>query len=194
MPEGSNQEPWRRFIMYLAPTDAGYMHATLERAIADAVARPHAIVDAPAICAVLLQESGLRHTDRQGRIVKGDGGRAIGIGQIHRKPWEKYYSFSPEFYEWRAVRLDDLYDNVAVCALIIARGGWQADDTESQLHAYAYYNSGKDWEHCGERARDYARSVAALAEKIAGYKGQGTGDSNPEHPDGKDHREDGDGE
>lgn len=99
-------------------------------------------VSCEALVAVLDKEASLRHytCDTKSCSVKtGDGGDAIGIGQIHRSPWQKFYSKELG----RAVYLDDLHDNVEVCARILLRGGWTADDPTAQKRAYGYYNTGK---------------------------------------------------
>lgn len=134
-----------------------------ELAAAIAAAALASGVDGEAILAVLNSESGVQHY-RKGKVLRGDGGRAIGIGQVHRKPWESYYSHNAAEGVLRAIRLERLDDNVLVCALILKRGGWRAgeDAAQARLAAYAYYNSGRDWNEAPAAAQRYATVVDGL--------------------------------
>ena len=82
----------------------------------------------------------------------GDGGRAIGWGQIHTSPWRKWASKELE----RPVDLHDLEDNVLVAALILEYSGYHDDE----LTAYAKYNGGPNPNY------RYGRMVARLVEEI----------------------------
>ena len=86
-------------------------------------------------CAVLYKESRLRHTEN-GKVKRGDGGKAIGVGQIHRSPWQKHYSEGLG----RDVNLDLLADNVLVCQLLLIRGGWNVLPVKQVA---SYYNTGR---------------------------------------------------
>jgi hypothetical protein len=84
-------------------------------------------------------ESHNQHHTPGGSVKRGDGGRAIGWGQVHRSPWQKWAADGLE----REVDLDDLEDNVLVAAMILLRGGYDPDDPETYGPAAAYYNTGK---------------------------------------------------
>jgi len=133
-------EPWHLWLM-------GHLH---EPGLADAVqaAQIATDIDGAAILATLWHECRLRHTFADGstrlgdRRVRPDGKvvwLAIGVGQVHRSPWEKHFSDELGY----KLSLDDLSDNVLVCALIIKRGGWEKSDGTSKQMAYSYYNTGK---------------------------------------------------
>jgi hypothetical protein len=154
-------DPWSLWLADSVPTDNGYMPETLYNAINDAV--EFTGVDGAALCATLFAESRLCHY-RNKKVIRGDHGKAIGMAQIHRSPWQKYYSFNPEFGEKRKVDLDELYDNVMVCALILKRGGYDATDQKAQQHAFGYYNTGHE---CVTR---YSLAVNRLANEIRSYK------------------------
>ena len=106
-----------------------------------------------AIVATLVQESGLRHYRKDGKVKRGDRGAARGAGQIHQSPWKKH--FTEEL--GREIDLDDLRDNVEVCARLLLRGGW----LDNPLTAYGYYNSGQRG-----YVNKYARNVASIEKNI----------------------------
>jgi len=105
-------------------------------------------------CAVLYKESHMRHFTDGGGVKRGDGGRAIGIGQIHRSPWQRYYSDELG----REIDLDLLADNVEVSAWLLIRSGWNELPVEQVA---SYYNTGKRGS-----SNDYGTLVAELYEEI----------------------------
>jgi len=84
-------------------------------------------------------ESRNNHYDADGNVQRGDNGRAIGWGQVHRCPWQNWASEQIGL----PVNLDDLLDNVTVCGMILLRGGYDIDDDTTWEPAAAYYNTGK---------------------------------------------------
>lgn len=128
-----------------------------------------------ALVAVLWTESRCQHWDGYA-IRRGDSGRAIGIGQVHRDPWEKHCreQFGEQF------DLRRLDDNVAAAAyLIFERGGWKSGDEQAQLSALTYYNTGKR----SSLPNGYARQVHKLYREIrAGSVGVPARSSSGERP------------
>lgn len=120
-------------------------------------------VSAEAIVATLTQESGMRHYKKDGKVQRGDWSAkyqvwmARGVAQIHQSPWCRH--FTKEL--GRDIDLDDLHDNVEVCARLLLRGGWDTNP----LEAYGYYNSGQRG-----FVNRYARSVASIEKDILLYK------------------------
>lgn len=124
-------EPWYPWLMRRDHSDG------LAEAVRDAAYG--ADVSGAAILATLWHESRLMHVGGDGRVKRGDGGRAIGIGQVHRDPWEAHFTKETgvEF------DLDEMYDNVLACALILKRGGWEPGVRVCKQEAYSYYNTGR---------------------------------------------------
>lgn len=163
-------QPWARFVAGCGAQDCAGLPVLIQRAV-DLTG-----VDGSAIAAVLKTESGLSHFDKRGRVVRGDGGHSIGIGQIQRS-WERYYSYdhSGEFPDGsRKVRVDDRADNVLLCAVILKHEGWAADDLPAQLAAYAGYNGGSRGKH-SLQALHYAERVGRTCAAIAHYGQSDTG-------------------
>ena len=104
-------------------------------------------------------ESHNQHYRTDGTVKRGDNGRAIGWGQVHRSPWQKWAAKELE----REVDLDDLNDNVLVAAMILLRGGYIADDTDTWGPAAAYYNTGKHL-----NSTRYSREVLRVLAEIQG--------------------------
>ncbi len=120
--------------------------------------------DAAALVAVLWHETRCRHWDGD-RILCGDGGRAIGIGQVHRDPWERHFR---EEYD-ASFDLRCMSDNLIAVWNLLVRGGWQEGDEQAQLKALAFYNTGKRTLPNG-----YARRVHATYREIKAYESAGT--------------------
>ena len=95
-------------------------------------------------------ESHNQHYTPGGAVKRGDGGRAIGWGQVHRSPWQKWAAGELD----REIDLDVLEDNVLVAAMILQRGGYDAADEATWEPAAAYYNTGKHL-----KSTSYSRAV-----------------------------------
>lgn len=175
----TTEPSWQAWVQLAAPE---YESLDYPAELIDAIARAEAAtgVSGSAIAAVLYKETGLAHYrvgSRGGalpdlRVVKGDNGRAIGAGQVHRckgMDWQRYYSFNlgEPGCSNRQFNLDDLADNVEVCARILKRGGWKAGDVPAQYEAYAYYNSGVRGDKAPQASQRYAAEVRSLQLAIA---------------------------
>lgn len=151
--EDEHDEQWVYWMLHRQdwhPWEYGYFYEVVG-SIKDASELTN--VAPEAIVATLWQESGLRHYKTNGSVKRGDGGAARGAAQVHYSPWTEH--FTKEL--GRDIDLDDLHDNVEVCARLLLRGGW----LDNPLTAYGYYNSGQRG-----YVNNYARSVASIEQNI----------------------------
>lgn len=125
------------------------------------------------LTALLWQESRLRHWRSPGVVIKGDGGRSHGIGQIQRATWERYFSYRRDWFGGeRKVRCADLRDNILMACGVLCYSGYSPDLGEAELRVVLrkYNGGGRGW--TSAQANAYASSVLRWREMISGFEPQ----------------------
>lgn len=110
-------------------------------------------IDPVDLAAIGHVESNNHHYRSDGTVKRGDGGAAIGWGQVHRSPWQSYFR---DELDKPHLDLDYPEHNIFIAAHILL----YYDYPDDRMNAFAHYNGGPN------PNPSYARRVDRAADQM----------------------------